>query len=181
MKIWCIDIRNNIHANTKNQMESKIEMITYVPNNSLRLYLSSIENCLSGSRESRFDFLVESFLPNNGIALEFLWLISAASIDVCFNGFFFCGSQNRWAKNGEFCVSRLAGLFNLGCYDVDCMLTIRFLWLYFFYFCTVNCSQCMHSRTSIEMNALLCCVKWTDNDLIICDCARNFCVRNAPF
>lgn len=41
---------------------------TYVPSNSFRLYFSSMENCLSGSRESRFAFFVESFFPNSGMA-----------------------------------------------------------------------------------------------------------------
>lgn len=39
---------------------------THVPSSSFKLYLSSIKNCLSGSR---FAFFVESFFPNNGMVM----------------------------------------------------------------------------------------------------------------
>lgn len=62
------------HGRSNGKNRTFFVLTTYVPSNSLRWYFSSIENCLSGSRRSRFDFFVESFFPNSGI-LEFFKLL----------------------------------------------------------------------------------------------------------
>lgn len=50
---------------------------TYVPNNSFKWYLSSIDGCLSGSFVSFFGFLPESFFPNSGMIVVRVRLLSA--------------------------------------------------------------------------------------------------------
>lgn len=63
--------QQKIIPNREGQDNGKLFIFTYVPNSSLRIYLSSMDNCLSGSLRSRFDFFVESFFPNSGILFDF--------------------------------------------------------------------------------------------------------------